>query len=222
MSLFAPTVPTATSFNPTVTQTTPDINVTLAALTNIAATNNAQFLPTIPPSQTVPPPLPQMGEPPRACLKNKSLDEITSQWADDVEKYKKQFLYSGSNIKKWDAILIEGCSKITRLITESKEAERRQILVGNALGHLETEQLDMEKLFDYYEAVLSDIEMESLGIQPTDVEREKIFDTIIKLNGKLAEMQTGAEDLITSLNNVSLKLEKRNTDTNVNSPSQVQ
>lgn len=222
MSLLAPTVPTATSSKPAATQTTPNINVTLTALTNIAATNNAQFAPTIPPSQTVPSPLSQMNEPPRARLKNKSLDEITSQWADDVEKYKKQFLYSGSSINKWDAILVEGRSKITRLITESKEAERRQSMVGNALEHLEAEQLDMEKLFDYYEAVLSDIEMESLETQPTDVEREKIFDTIIKLSGKLVEMQTGAEDLITSLNNVSLKLENRNTDTNVNFPFQAQ
>lgn len=219
---FTPTVSTAASSKPAATQTTPNINTTLAALTNIAATNNAQFASTIPPSQTVPSSLPQMNEPPRARLKNKSLDEITSQWADDVEKYKKQFLYSGSNIKKWDAILVEGRSKITRLIAESKEAERRQSMVGNALEHLEAEQLDMEKLFDYYEAVLSDIEMESLGTQPTDVEREKIFDTIIKLSGKLVEMQTGAGDLIASLNNVSLKLENRNTDTNVNLPFQVQ
>lgn len=160
-----------------------------------------------------------MNEPPQESrLKNKSLDEITSQWADDVENYKKEFLYSGSNVKKWDAILVEGRGKITRLITESKEAERAQSIIDNALEQLEAEQLDMEKLFDYYEAVLSDMEVESLGTQPTDVEREKIFDTIIKLSGKLAEMQTGAEDLITSLNNVSLKLESSNTDINVRFP----
>lgn len=173
----------------------------------------------IPPPQTVLSSSSQMNEPPQESrLKNKSLDEIASQWADDVENYKKEFLYSGSNVKKWDAILIEGRGKITRLITESKEAERAQSIIDNALEQLEAEQLDMEKLFDYYEAVLGDMEVESLGTQPTDVEREKIFDTIIKLSGKLAEMQTGAEDLITSLNNVSLKFENSNTDTNVRFP----
>lgn len=200
------------------TQTTSNIQFTLAALTNIAATNNAQAA-LIPPPQTVLSSSSQMNEPPQESrLKNKSLDEITSQWADDVENYKKEFLYSGSNVKKWDAILVEGRGKITRLITESKEAERAQSIIDNALEQLEAEQLDMEKLFDYYEAVLSDMEVESLGTQPTDVEREKIFDTIIKLSGKLAEMQTGAEDLITSLNNVSLKFESSNTDINVRFP----
>lgn len=211
-----------TTFTPgpaATTQTTSNIQFTLAALTNIAATNNAQAALTIPPPQTVLSSSSQMNEPPQESrLKNKSLDEITSQWADDVENYKKEFLYSGSNVKKWDAILVEGRGKITRLITESKEAERAQSIIDNALEQLEAEQLDMEKLFDYYEAVLSDIEVESLGTQPTDVEREKIFDTIIKLSGKLAEMQTGAEDLITSLNNVSLKFESSNTDINVRFP----
>lgn len=202
-----------------VTQTTPNIQSTLAALANIAAINNSQVALTIPPSQTALSSSSQMNEPPQESrLKNKSLDEITSQWADDVENYKKEFLYSGSNIKKWDTILVEGRGKITRLITESKEAERAQSMIDNALEQLEAEQLDMEKLFDYYEAVLSNMEVESLGTQPTDVERERIFDTIIKLSSKLAEMQTEAEDMITSLNNVSLKFENSNTDINVRFP----
>lgn len=151
-------------------------------------------------------------------LKNKSLDEITDQWASDVENYKREFQDSGSNIKKWDTILFEGRGKITRLVTESKEAERTQSIIDNALEQLESEQLDMEKLFDYYEAVLGEMEMESLGTLPTDVEREQMFNTIIKLSSKLTEMQTGAENLITSLNNLSLRVENSNTDSYV-SPS---
>lgn len=151
-------------------------------------------------------------------LKNKSLDEIIDQWVGDVEKYKKEFRHSGSNIKKWDTILVEGRSRITRLITESKEAERTQNIIDNALEQLETEQLDMEKMFDYYEAVLNDMDMESLGTQPTDVERERMFNTIIRLSGKLTEMQTGAENLISSLNNLSLKVENSNPDSHVSSP----
>lgn len=151
-------------------------------------------------------------------LKNKSLDEITDQWTGDVEKYKKEFQNSGSNIKKWDTILVEGRSKITRLVTESKEAERTQSIIDNALEQLESEQLDMEKLFDYYEAVLGEMEMESLGARPTDIEREQMFNTIIKLSSKLTEMQTGAENLIASLNNLSSRVENSNTDSYV-SPS---
>ncbi|KAL0639589.1 FG-nucleoporin nsp1 [Maublancomyces gigas] len=150
--------------------------------------------------------------PQESRLKNKSLDEITNQWADDVEKYKKEFQDSSSNIKKWDTILVEGRGKITRLVTESKEAERTQSVIDNALERLESEQLDMEKLFDYYETVLGGMEIESLGTRPTDVEREQMFDTIIKLSSKLTEMQTGAENLITSLNNMSLRVENSNTD----------
>lgn len=146
------------------------------------------------------------------------MDEITNQWADDVEKYKKEFQDSSSNIKKWDTILVEGRGKITRLVTESKEAERTQSVIDNALERLESEQLDMEKLFDYYETVLGGMEIESLGTRPTDVEREQMFDTIIKLSSKLTEMQTGAENLITSLNNMSLRVENSNTDSYV-SPS---
>lgn len=153
--------------------------------------------------------------PQESRLKDKSLDEITDQWANDVGKYKKEFRHEGENIKKWDAILIEGQNKITRLTTATMEAERTQIIIGNALEQLEGSQLNMEKLFDYYEAALSDMDIESLEIQPTDLEREQIFDTIIKLSGKLAEMETWMGGLITSLNHLNLKVENSNTDSHV-------
>lgn len=147
---------------------------------------------------------------------NRSLEEIITRWSIDLETYKVDFIERGSEIKKWENIMAEHTDKILNLSTEVIEAERTQGIVDNMLNQLENEQEHLEKLFDYYEASLGEIENQRSEPQPVDDEREIVFNAVLTLNDKLVELGAGAEEMIKALNDASAKLENTtNTDDSV-------
>ena len=110
-------------------------------------------------------------------LKNKSMDEIITRWATDLNKYQKEFQAQATKVAQWDRILVENSDKIQKLYGHTLEAERATIEVERQLSAVENDQNELEYWLDTYEKQVEEMTATQVGssdsLSGPDQERER-------------------------------------------------
>lgn len=112
-------------------------------------------------------------------MKNKSMDEIITRWATDLNKYQKEFQNQATQVAKWDQMLVENSDKIQKLYGHTLEAERATIEVERQLTTVENDQAELEYWLEHYENQVDELMSKQVGqsdsLSGPDQERERTY-----------------------------------------------
>lgn len=159
------------------------------------------------PSVSTAGPAPQMSR-----LKNRTMDEIISRWANDLSKYQKDFQDQATKVASWDRLLVENGDKIQKLYVSTFEAERATSEVEKQLTTVENLQGELEGWLDRYEQDVDELFNRNLGssdnLQGPDQERERTYKLAERLAERLDEMGKDLTSMIQEINTASASLSK--------------
>ncbi|MCJ1442016.1 MAG: FG-nucleoporin nsp1 [Stictis urceolatum] len=145
-------------------------------------------------------------------LKNKSMDEIITRWATDLNKYQKEFQAQATKVAQWDRILVENSDKIQKLYGHTLEAERATIEVERQLSAVENDQNELEYWLDTYEKQVEEMTATQVGssdsLSGPDQERERTYKLAEKLSDRLDEMGKDLNGMVEEINDASSHLTK--------------
>merc|ERR1712000_661947 len=125
------------------------------------------------------------GPPPQiATLKNKTMEDIVTRWANDLNKYKKEFKEQATTVSSWD----------------------RQLVA------VEGQQDELEKWLDHYEGEVQDMFSKQVGpgeqLGGPDQERERTYKLAEKLTQQLDEKSRDLSKMVKEINDPSGTLSK--------------
>lgn len=147
-------------------------------------------------------------------LKNKTMDEIITRWATDLQKYQKEFKDQATKVAAWDRLLVENGEKIQKLYLQTHEAEKASNEIDRQLQSVESHQAELESFLDRYEKEVDDMYSKQIGgneqLAGPDQERERTYKLAENLTDRLDEMGKDLGKMITEINDISGSLSKGN------------
>lgn len=147
-------------------------------------------------------------------LKNKTMDEIITRWATDLQKYQKEFKDQATKVAAWDRLLVENGEKIQKLYLQTHDAEKASNEIDRQLQSVESHQAELESFLDRYEKEVDDMYSKQIGgneqLAGPDQERERTYKLAENLTDRLDEMGKDLGKMITEINDISGSLSKGN------------
>ncbi|KAG8783325.1 FG-nucleoporin nsp1, partial [Serendipita sp. 398] len=213
-SLFGATPATATATAAAGAAAAPTAGTTATtkpAETTTAAPGTSSAL-TIPPSLA---PGPATSAAPLASvapsvLKGKTLEEIVSRWASELDSHARDFSGLANEIAHWDRELSENGQQIAHLQQKLIDAESTQVAIDANLDHVEQQQRELANALDSYEKQAREIlETGSTGsvrvfdMGPADAERDKSYALAAELNTQLDNLSKSLSQMIESVNSLT-------------------
>jgi len=136
-------------------------------------------------------------------MKNKTMEEIINKWTGELDRCSEEFKTQATDIRSWDAILVENGDKIAKLYTATLEATQSQERIDSALTYIQDSQSELTTLLDHYEDVVREC-FEQLGgregMQPADQERQTMYSLAETVNAELDECVKGLGGMIEEIN----------------------
>ncbi|KAL2843491.1 Nsp1-like C-terminal region-domain-containing protein [Aspergillus pseudoustus] len=152
--------------------------------------------------------------PAQSRLKNKTMDEIITRWANDLSKYQKEFREQAEKVAEWDRMLVENGTKVQKLYGNTVDAERATQEVERQLASVEGQQEELSSWLDRYEREVDEMMSKQVGpgesLQGPDQERERTYKLAEKLSERLDEMGKDLSGMVEEVNSASATLSKTN------------
>lgn len=147
-------------------------------------------------------------------LKNKTMDEIITRWASDLQKYQKEFKSQAERVSQWDRLLVENGEKIQKLYLNTHEAEKATNEIDRQLQSVESQQAELEAWLDKYEKEVDLVFEKQIGTSDQlggpDQERERTYKLAENVTDRLDEMGKDLGKMISEINDISGSLNKGN------------
>lgn len=147
-------------------------------------------------------------------LKNKTMDEIITRWASDLQKYQKEFKGQAEKVSQWDRLLVENGEKIQKLYLNTHEAEKATNEIDRQLQSVESQQAELEAWLDKYEKEVDLVFEKQIGTSEQlggpDQERERTYKLAENVTDRLDEMGKDLGKMISEINDISGSLNKGN------------
>lgn len=147
-------------------------------------------------------------------LKNKTMDEIITRWATDLQKYQKEFKDQATKVADWDRLLVENGEKIQKLYLSTHEAEKASNEIDRQLQTVESQQAELEIYLDRYEKEVDEMWSKQIGssdqLGGPDQERERTYKLAENVTDRLEEMGKDLGKMISEINDISGSLSKGN------------
>lgn len=147
-------------------------------------------------------------------LKNKTMDEIITRWATDLQKYQKEFKDQATKVADWDRLLVENGEKIQKLYLSTHEAEKASNEIDRQLQAVESQQAELELYLDRYEKEVDEMWSKQIGsseqLGGPDQERERTYKLAENVTDRLEEMGKDLGKMISEINDISGSLNKGN------------
>lgn len=139
------------------------------------------------------------------------MDEILTRWASDLTKYSKEFKTQAEIVAKWDQVLVDNMSKISKLYTQTATSEKQTASVEMQLTAVENQQNELESWLTKYEHEVDEMLAKNAPSQDVggpDQERERTFKLAEKLDERLDDMNKGLESMIEEVNAANASLNR--------------
>lgn len=143
------------------------------------------------------------------------MDDLLAKWSKQLTSTTKMFDTYTTKVKEWDQQLVSSGDEILSLYQDTIEAEGLQSRIDQNLVYVESQQDELEKLLDNYEAqadiLLNNIELSGEGrmggpgggLTATDKLREKAYHNAELLDEKLDTLGQNLGALVNEINGVS-------------------
>jgi nuclear pore complex protein Nup62 len=139
------------------------------------------------------------------------MDEILTRWASDLTKYTKEFKTQAEIVAKWDQVLVDNMSKISKLYTQTATSEKQTASVEMQLTAVENQQNELESWLTKYEHEVDEMLAKngpSQDVGGPDQERERTFKLAEKLEERLDDMSKDLESMIEEVNAANASLNR--------------
>jgi nuclear pore complex protein Nup62 len=139
------------------------------------------------------------------------MDEILTRWASDLTKYTKEFKTQAETVAKWDQVLVDNMSKISKLYTQTATSEKQTASVEMQLTAVENQQNELESWLTKYEHEVDEMLAKNVPSQDVggpDQERERTFKLAEKLDERLDDMSRDLESMIEEVNAANASLNR--------------
>jgi nuclear pore complex protein Nup62 len=139
------------------------------------------------------------------------MDEILTRWASDLTKYTKEFKTQAETVAKWDQVLVDNMSKISKLYTQTATSEKQTASVEMQLTAVENQQNELESWLTKYEHEVDEMLAKngpSQDVGGPDQERERTFKLAEKLDERLDDMSKDLESMIEEVNAANASLNR--------------
>jgi nuclear pore complex protein Nup62 len=139
------------------------------------------------------------------------MDEILTRWASDLTKYTKEFKTQAETVAKWDQVLVDNMSKISKLYTQTATSEKQTASVEMQLTAVENQQNELESWLTKYEHEVDEMLAKNGSSQDVggpDQERERTFKLAEKLDERLDDMSKDLESMIEEVNAANASLNR--------------
>lgn len=142
------------------------------------------------------------------------MDEIITRWANDLQKYQKDFKSQAEKVAAWDEQLVKSSEQIQKLYGSTLEAERATAEVERQLTAVENDQSEIEYWLEHYEKQVDELLASQAGsggvagdaLQGPDADRERAFKTAEKLNDRLTVMGKELGTMVEEINEATKTL----------------
>ncbi|KAL3897250.1 MAG: hypothetical protein SGCHY_003545 [Lobulomycetales sp.] len=143
------------------------------------------------------------------ALKNKNMQDILNRWNHDLDNYTKEFHKLAVQVSVQDRQLLENGFNISKLFQEIKSVQDLSGEIDASLEYIESQQLELSKTLDSYEASLRETyeSANNAALNPVDSEREYTYDLAENLNRQLDEMGEQLNSIVQELGNSQPKSE---------------
>lgn len=138
------------------------------------------------------------------------MDEIITRWANDLQKYQKEFRSQAEKVADWDKVLVSSSEQIQKLYGSTLEAERAAAEVERQLSAVENDQSEIEYWLESYEKQVDELLANQgsagtfgEGLQGPDAERERTFKMAERLSDRLTEMGKDLGSMVEEINEAS-------------------
>jgi nuclear pore complex protein Nup62 len=139
------------------------------------------------------------------------MDEILTRWASDLTKYTKEFKTHAETVAKWDQVLVDNMSKISKLYTQTATSEKQTASVEMQLTAVENQQNELDSWLTKYEHEVDEMLAKngpSQEVGGPDQERERTFKLAERLGERLEDMSRDLESMIEEVNGANASLNK--------------
>lgn len=137
-------------------------------------------------------------EPPPSSIKHKTLQEILNKWSTDLTTQTEVFNKLCDQVSDWDRTLVDNGALISKLYTETVEAEQMSNRIDDGLEYVSSSQQELFKLLDSYETQLETFD--GRATSALNVERERAFGVADDILSRLDRL---GEDLGTVINQMN-------------------
>jgi len=160
-------------------------------------------------------------------LKNKTLGDIIADWQNELENQVMEFHKQANELRKYDFKLHSSAEKLIDLNDKTMKLEAIQTELDQNLNYIIAQQDELESLLDGVKSkleskvssqreiqggggVISSSSLPGLGIgtgapvTQSDLERQKLYDTAIKIH---ADIDTVTTDLNKLINRININVE---------------
>lgn len=139
------------------------------------------------------------------------MDEILTRWASDLTKYTKEFKTHAETVAKWDQVLVDNMSKISKLYTQTATSEKQTASVEMQLTAVENQQDELDSWLTKYEHEVDEMLAKngpSQEVGGPDQERERTFKLAERLGERLEDMSRDLESMVEEINGANASLNK--------------
>lgn len=143
-------------------------------------------------------------------LRNKTMEEISNKWSQDLDLYTKEFHGLANEVQSWDRLLIDNGGKLAKLIHSVEDIENNQKVIEDSLEYVEKQQSVLTDFLDKFEDSVKDILKQGQGYRrmtKADTEREKAFILAERLDDELNNTSKSLADLAVEVDDAKLKIE---------------
>ena len=135
---------------------------------------------------------------PAARIKNKTVEEILSQWSTDLDRHVSSFLDQSLLLQQWDEQLLSNADAIAAIQQQAADIQAKQAAINRAIDVCDSEQKELNAHLAQLEATLDTLPANSAA--DDDISRRETYQLAEEVDAHLSTLSSALGQTIATLN----------------------
>lgn len=133
-----------------------------------------------------------------ARIKNKSVEEILSQWSTDLDRHVSSFLDQTLLLQQWDEQLLSNADAISAIQQQAADIQSKQAAINRAIDVCDTQQKELNAHLTQLEATLDTLPPNTAA--DDDISRRETYQLAEEVDAHLSTLSSTLGHTIATLN----------------------
>ena len=135
---------------------------------------------------------------PAARIKNKTVEEILSQWSTDLDRHVSSFLDQSLLLQQWDEQLLANADSISAIQQQAAAIQAKQAAINRAIDVCDSEQKELNAHLAQLEATLDTLPTNTAA--DDDISRRETYQLAEEVDAHLSSLSSTLGQTIAILN----------------------
>ena len=135
---------------------------------------------------------------PAARIKNKTVEEILSQWSTDLDRHVSSFLDQALLLQQWDEQLLSNADAIAAIQQQAADIQAKQAAINRAIDVCDSEQKELNAHLAQLEATLDTLPANTAA--DDDISRRETYQLAEEVDAHLSTLSSTLGQTIATLN----------------------